>query len=124
MACCHTFFVHLFKCSMCHTPWLTPSFVYFNCFCIPEVSIPEVSIKWITMGKILVAIQVFRLDFFVLLCFTSLYLVDWSQLYRLVETNFCVQRLEKSFQTILLHVVIFKTILLVPIGIITGLKIF
>ena len=31
--------------------WLTPSFVYFNCFCIPEVSI-----KWITMWKISVAI--------------------------------------------------------------------
>ena len=61
MAHCHAFFIHLFKCSMCHTPWLTPSFVYFNCFCIPEVSIPEVSIKWITMGKISVAIQVFRL---------------------------------------------------------------
>ena len=41
-----------------------------------------------------------------------------------METNFCVQRLEKSFQTILLHVVMFKTILLVLIGIITGLKIF
>ena len=31
--------------------WLNPYFVYFNCFCIPEVSI-----KWITMGKIWVAI--------------------------------------------------------------------
>ena len=35
--------------------WLTSSFVYFYYFCIPEVSI-----KWITMGKISVAIQVFQ----------------------------------------------------------------
>ena len=35
--------------------WLTSSFMYFNCFYTPEVSI-----KWITMGKISVAIQVFR----------------------------------------------------------------
>ena len=34
--------------------WLTPSFVFFNCFCIPEVGI-----QWITMGKISMAIQVF-----------------------------------------------------------------
>ena len=39
------------------------------------------------------------------------------------ETNFCVRRVEKSFQNILLHVVMFKTILLVIVGIITGLKI-
>ena len=26
--------------------WLTPSFVYFNCFCIPEISI-----TWITVGR-------------------------------------------------------------------------
>ena len=35
--------------------WLTSPFVYFNCFCLPEVSI-----KWITTGKISVANQVFR----------------------------------------------------------------
>ena len=40
-----------------------------------------------------------------------------------METNFCVQRLEKSFQNTLLHVVMFTTILLVISGIITGLKI-
>ena len=38
-----------------HGIWLIPSFVYFNCF-----SIPEVNIKWITMGNISVAIHVFR----------------------------------------------------------------
>ena len=40
-----------------------------------------------------------------------------------MATSFCVLRLEESFQYILLHVVMFKTIFLVIVGIITGLRI-
>ena len=68
----------------------------------------------------------YSMNFFTLDCFTCLELVDYTDginSYLLVEANFCVQRLKKSFQNILLHVVMFKTILLVIFGIITGLKI-
>ena len=38
-----------------HGIWSPLSFVYFNCFYVPEVSV-----KYITMGKIAVTSQVFR----------------------------------------------------------------
>ena len=71
----------------------------------------------------------FLINFFTLTCFTFFQWVEYNITAELtfkhlqVETNFCIQRLDKSFQNVLLHFVIFKTILLLIFGIITGLKI-
>ena len=45
--------------------WLNPSFVYFHGFCIPEVSV-----KWIAIGEISVAIKFSNMNFFAHNCLT------------------------------------------------------